>query len=64
MKHIMKFINHLFAFFALSFALISCSGSMRRVYYREIAMHENYDNLYSETKRNLIVSAMRKAGGN
>lgn len=40
------------------------TNNLRRVYYREIAMHENYDNLYSETKRNLIVSAMRKAGGN
>ena len=40
------------------------TNNLRRVYYREIAMHENYDNLYNETKRNLIVSAMRKAGGN
>lgn len=39
------------------------TNNLRRVYYREIAMHEHYDNLYSETKRNLIVSAMRKAGG-
>lgn len=40
------------------------TNNLRRVYYREIAMHENYDNLYKETKRNMIVSAMRKAGGN
>ena len=40
------------------------TNNLRRVYYREIAMHENYDNLYNETKRNMIVSAMRKAGGN
>lgn len=40
------------------------TNNLRRVYYREIAMHENYDNLYNDTKRNLIVSAMRKAGGN
>lgn len=39
------------------------SNNLRKVYYREIAMHDNYDNLYSDTKRNLIVSAMRKAGG-
>lgn len=39
------------------------TNNLRRVYYREIAMHEHYDNLYSETKRNMIVSAMRKAGG-
>lgn len=35
MKHIMKFINHLFAFFALSFALISCSGSKDIVYMKD-----------------------------
>ena len=39
------------------------SNNLRRVYYREIALHEHYDNLYSETKRNQIISAMRKAGG-
>lgn len=39
------------------------TNNLRRVYYREIAMHEKYDNLYSETKRNMIVYAMRKAGG-
>jgi len=39
------------------------TNNLRRVYYREIAMHENYDNLYNETKRNMIISAMRKAGG-
>ena len=40
------------------------TNNLRRVYYREISMHENYDNLYNETKRNMIVSALRKAGGN
>ena len=39
------------------------TNNLRRVYYREIALHEHYDNLYSETKRNQIISAMRKAGG-
>lgn len=39
------------------------TNNLRRVYYREIAMHDHYDNLYSETKRNHIISAMRKAGG-
>lgn len=39
------------------------SNNLRRVYYREIAMQDHYDNLYSETKRNMIISAMRKAGG-
>ena len=38
------------------------SNNLRKVYYREIAMQEHYDNLYTETKRNLIISAMRKAG--
>ena len=39
------------------------SNNLRRVYYREIAMHEHYTNLYNETKRNKIESAMRKIGG-
>lgn len=39
------------------------TNNLRKVYYREIAVHEHYDNLYSETKRNQIISAMRKAGG-
>ena len=39
------------------------TNNLRRVYYREIAMHDHYENLYSETKRNHIISAMRKAGG-
>ena len=38
------------------------SNNLRKVYYREIAMQEHYDNLYTETKRNMIISAMRKAG--
>ena len=41
---------------------ISETNNLRRVYYREIAMHEHYDNLYNETKRYRIVSAMRRAG--
>jgi len=43
---------------------ISETNNLRKVYYREIAMHEHYDNLYSETKRYKIISAMRKAGDN
>lgn len=43
---------------------ISETNNLRRVYYREIAMHEHYDNLYSETKRYRIISAMRRAGDN
>ncbi len=43
---------------------ISETNNLRKVYYREIAMHEHYDNLYSETKRYRIISAMRKAGDN
>ena len=39
------------------------TNNLRKVYYREIALNEHYDNLYSETKRNKIISAMRKAGG-
>ncbi|MBO4355560.1 MAG: ATP-binding protein, partial [Clostridia bacterium] len=49
------------------FAKISYVGetnNLRRVYFREIALHEHYNNLYQETKRNRIISAMRKAGGN
>lgn len=38
------------------------SNNLRKVYYREIAVQEHYDNLYTETKRNMIISAMRKAG--
>ena len=37
------------------------TNNLRRVYYREIAMHENYDNLYSDTKRAKIISALRKS---
>lgn len=37
------------------------TNNLRRVYYREIALHEHYDNLYSETKRAKIVSALRKS---
>lgn len=47
----------------LKLSHIGESNNLRRVYYREIALHENYDNLYDETKQNKIVSAMRKAGG-
>lgn len=36
------------------------TNNLRRVYYREIAMHEHFDNLYNETKRNRIIAAMRK----
>jgi hypothetical protein len=43
---------------------IGGTNNLRRVYYRELAFHEHYDNLYNETKRNLIVSALRQAGGN
>lgn len=42
---------------------LSETNNLRKVYYREITLQEHYDNLYSETKRNKIVSAMRKAGG-
>lgn len=38
------------------------TNNLRRVYYREIAVHEHYDNLYSETKRAKIISALRKTG--
>lgn len=41
---------------------ISETNNLRKVYYREIAMQDHYDNLYSETKRYRIISAMRKAG--
>lgn len=37
------------------------TNNLRRVYYREISLHEHYDNLYSETKRTKIVSALRKS---
>ena len=37
------------------------TNNLRKVYYREIAVHENYDNLYNETKQSMIVAAMRKA---
>lgn len=40
---------------------IGGTNNLRRVYYREIAMHENYDNLYSDTKRAKIISALRKS---
>lgn len=40
---------------------IGKTNNLRRVYYREIAVHENYDNLYNETKRTKIVSAFRKS---
>ena len=39
------------------------TNNLRRVYYREITMNDHYDNLYNETKRSEIISAMRKAGG-
>ena len=42
---------------------LSGTNNLRKVYYREITLQEHYDNLYSETKRNKIISAMRKAGG-
>lgn len=48
----------------MKMAGISETNNLRKVYYREIAMHEHYDNLYSETKRYRIISAMRKAGDN
>ena len=38
------------------------TNNLRRVYYREIAMHDHYDNLYSDTKRYKIISAIRRAG--
>lgn len=38
------------------------TNNLRRVYYREIEFHEHYDNLYSDTYRNKIISAFRKAG--
>lgn len=37
------------------------TNNLRRVYYREIALHEHYDNLYNDTKRAQIISALRKA---
>ena len=32
---------------------ISETNNLRKVYYREIAMHEHYDNLYSGTQRSI-----------
>lgn len=40
---------------------IGGTNNLRTVYLREIGHPDRYDNLYNETKRNRIISAMRKA---
>lgn len=42
---------------------IGGTNNLRSVYLREIGHPDRYDNLYNETKRNRIISAMRKASG-